>query len=220
MRVILLTAVAVLSVGLGAQNIKSDHYLDVPGHTYTPIPSVSFSPVRNGRSVTPHAMLPATLRLTLLSVDRTDFVYGDYFTFEVLIENTATKVVILPWSPNAGEFMQPVRRIPDGFLNGMVSVHVESATGEPVLLSLLDSQPLYGSNEVPGSLLRLEPGRTARVRAPTQWSAPMPQGREAILRQLAGTVRLRARFSLDIDNFPLAQSTNTIEVRVVSRELR
>jgi len=165
-------------------------------------------------------MLPATLRLKLLSVDRTDYIYGDYFVFEVLIENTGNKVVTLPWSPNTGEFMQPVPRIPDGFLSGRVSVHVESATGEPALLSLLDSQSLYGSNEVPRSLLRLEPGRTARIRAATQWSAPMPQGREAILRQPAGAVRLRARFALDIDNFPLARSTNTIEVRVMSRELR
>ena len=125
-----------------------------------------------------------------------------------------------PWSPNAGEFWQPTPRIPDGFLSGLVSLHAESVDGQAVLLLLLEAQPLYGSNEVPRSLLRLMPGRAARIRVPTQLSAAMPEGRARIFQQPEGAIRVRAVFSMRIDNFPLTRSTNTIPIRVFPRQLQ
>ena len=166
---------------------------------------------------TTHSTFPTTVSLRLLSVDRTDFVYGDYFTYEVLIENTGKQPLTIPWSPNTGEFYQPVPRTPDGFLAGAVSLTVESAEAEPTTLTRFDSSALYGSKEVPRSLLTLEPGRTARIRAPTQFSAAMDQGRTAIFQQPDGEVRLRATFSIYNINFPLTRSTNAIPVRVTRR---
>ncbi|HET9194997.1 MAG TPA: hypothetical protein VFO21_19080 [Vicinamibacterales bacterium] len=73
---------------------------------------------------------------------------------------------------------------------------------------------------MPRSLLRLAPGRAARIRVPSQLSATMDETREAILQQPHGLVQLRAALSIRIDNLPLALSTNTIPVRVRPRLLR
>jgi hypothetical protein len=45
MRGFIVAAVSILAVAnVAAQGVKADHYLDIPGHTYTPIPGSSFSP--------------------------------------------------------------------------------------------------------------------------------------------------------------------------------
>ena len=208
------------AIGLFAQGREADHYLDIPGQGRTPIPSGSFFPGPNSIGGSSHPSVSNPLRLTLRSIDGADFAYGDYFNFEVLIENTGKQPIRIPWSPNAGAFAQPVRRTPSEFLNGGLSLQVESADGKQALLAFLDSQALYGSAEVPGSLLMLAPGRIAHVRVPAQWSATVDAGRDAILRQPGGAVQVRAVFSIFVDSFPSARSTNTIPVRVVRRELR
>jgi len=229
MKVIIVVGALVLSVGdLTAQGTRADYYLDVPGQTQTSTPEGWFSPAPTGFASTTHQKYLTSLKLTLLSVDVLDFVYGDYFVYEVLIENTGNSSVALPWSPNTGAFAQTIQRTPAGYRFGSVSVHVESAGDEKTHLALLDAQPLYGSEEVPGSLLVLAPGRTARIRAPSQWSATMPEGRAAILRQPEGAVRLRAVYSMSrvtetgvgvSDEIPYTRSTNTIAARVTPRRL-
>jgi len=230
MRVILLPAVVILlSAAPGAQNVKSDHYLDIPGHTYTSTPASSFHPLLTGVSALTHQKYLTSLKLALLSVQFSDFVLGDHFVYEVLIENTGKASVTLPWSPNKGAFGQRVPRIPAGYRLALISLHVESAGEQPAVLALLDAQTVYGSEEVPRSLLVLAPGQIARIRAPAQFSASMPEGRVAILRQPDGVVRLRAHYSMDrvtergigvSDEVPSTLSTNTITVRVMPRELR
>lgn len=230
MRVILLLAVAVLlSVPLGAQNIKSDHYLDIPGHAYTSTPASFFHPRLTGVSALSHQKYLTSLKLTLLSIQLSDFALGDYFVYEVLIENTGKAPVTLPWSPNVGAFAQPVPRTPAGYRVGLVWLQVESAGEQPALLALLDPQPLYGAEEVLRSLQVLAPGQTAHIRAPSQFSASMPEGRAAILRQPDGAVRLRAVYSMNrvtetgiglADEVPLTRSTNAVTVHVMPRELR
>jgi hypothetical protein len=160
------------------------------------------------------------LRLTLLSVDRTDFVYGEEFIYEVLIENIGRETIVLPWSPDLGAFVQPAPRLPAGYLRGSVYLRVESASGQPEVLALLESQSLYGSDEVPRSRLNLAPGRTALLRVPARWSATMPEGRAGILKQPDGAVQVRAVFSVYVHNFPLVRSTNALPLRVLPRQLR
>ncbi|MGH9241071.1 MAG: hypothetical protein ACRD3G_23760 [Vicinamibacterales bacterium] len=228
----LAAAIVLAAANLVAQNLKGDFYLDIPGHTYSPVtPAAPYVPHFNGIGATSHPKYVTSLKLTLLSVDVSDFVYGDYFTYEVLVENTGSAPVILPWSPNKGAFARPVQYIPAGFRTGSLHLQVESA-GSADWLAMLDGQSLLGSNEVPGSLLELAPGRTARVRVPAQWSATMPEGRAAVLRQPDGEVRVRAVFSVTpaagdgsraigtADYVPLTRSSNTIKVRVMPRELR
>jgi hypothetical protein len=65
----------------------------------------------------------------------------------------------------------------------------------------------------------LAPGRTAHIRVPIQLSATMNETRDAILQQ-PDLVRLRAVFSIHIDNFPLTRSTNTVPIRVRRRQLQ
>ena len=206
------------AVLLKAQSIRFDHYLDIPGQARSSIPAGSFFP-RHALVSLGHSP-PSPLSLTLVSVDIADLAYGDYFTFEVLIENTSREPVILPWSPDAGAFAQPVRRMPEGFLSGFVSLRIESEDDQQSTLALLDGQPLYGSSEVLRSLLTLAPGRTALLRVPAQMSATMQVGRANILEQPDGVVRLRAGFSLSSSTGPPIGSTNTLPIRVRPRELR
>lgn len=213
MRVICVAAVVGLSVAsLSAQGVKADYYLDIPGHTQTGTSGEgSFFPAQNSRGMTSHPP-PNPLRLTLLSIDRNDFLFGERFTYDVLIENTGKETVVVPWSPDRGAFVQPAPRIPDGFRSGSVFLVVESVDGKD--LGLLDGQSLYGSNEVPRSLLSLAPGRTARMRVPGWWSAGTDEARAAMLRQANGVVHLRALFAIYINDFPSKRSTNTVAVRV------
>jgi hypothetical protein len=98
---------------------------------------------------------------------------------------------------------------------------VESRDGTTSYLTHLDPQALYGSPEVPGSLLVLAPGKTALIRVPAQWSANTTSGREAVLAQPGGMVRLRATFSISTNDLPpLIRSENAISVTVVPRQLR
>lgn len=233
MKTIVCAAAIVLAAGsLAAQNLKGDYYLDIPGHTYSPVtPAAPYVPHFTGLVARSHQTYVTSLKLTLVSVDISNIVFGDYFIYEVLIENTGKAPVTLPWSPNHGAFAQPVRRTPPGFRSGLLYLDVESSDEASSRLAMLDAQSLLGSQEVPGSLRELAPGRTARIRAPAQWSATMPEGRDAVLRQPDGIVRVRAVFLMDravgedpsiigvADEVPLTRSTNTITVRATPRRL-
>lgn len=155
-----------------------------------------------------------------MSADRTDFVYGEEFVYEVLVENTGREPIVLPWSPDRGAFVQPAPRIPAGYISGGVYLQVESASGQSAVLALLESQALYGSDEVPRSRLTLAPGRTALLRVPAQWSATMAEGRAGILARPDGAVQVRAVFSISVDNLRSTRSTNTLPMRVMPRQLR
>ena len=208
------------AAGPHAQSVKADHYLDIPGHTHTGTSGAgAFFPTRHSVSSSSHPP-PSPLKVTLVSVDRTDFVYGEEFVYEVLIENISKELVTLPWSPDQGAFVQPAPRIPSGYISGSVYLLVESASGQPAVLALLDSQSLYGSDEVSRSRLALAPGRTALLRVPAQWSATMDEGRTRILQQPDGAVQVRAVFSVHADRAQLTRSTNTLPMRVVARQLR
>ena len=156
-----------LSIGLlclatiaipAAQRPTADNYLDVAGHTYTgPTGTGAFMPGRKSSSWTSGVRVDNNLRLTLMPLERTDFVLGESFTYEVFMENIGKTPVTLPWSPDRGAFVQPAPRTPDGFISGSVYLQVESADGQQSTLSLLEVQPLYGSNEVPRSRLVSHP---------------------------------------------------------------
>jgi len=208
-----------LAVRLPAQSVKADHYLDIPGQGRSGIPGGSFFPGRNSLSSTSHPP-PSPLKITFVSVDVTDLEYGDYFNFEVLIENISKEPVVLPWSPDAGAFAQPVPRTPAGFLSALVLLQVESESDPQSMLALFDAQALYGSSEVPRSLLTLAPGRAALLRVPAQVSATTDFGRSNILQQPGGVVRLRAGFAFLLDNVRSVRSASTLPIRVRPRELR
>src|SRR5688500_1773945 len=99
-----------LGTSLVAQIRKSDFYLDVPGQTRSDRPPGSSFPRRNSVSGMTHATIPCALKLSLVSIERTDSAYGDFFTYEVMIESPGKEAVSLPWSPNAGAFAQPAPR--------------------------------------------------------------------------------------------------------------
>src|SRR5687768_4649911 len=198
MRVITVVAVALAAASPTGQRFEPDHYLDIPGHSRTSLEG-AYLPVPSSVSGTSHSRITNPLRLTLISVELNDMVYGEYFTFDVLVENTGKEPVTIPWSPDAGAFAQPVRRVPSGFLSGSVYLYAESVGEQRRVLSLLDGHPLYGSHEVPRSLLLLAPGRTARIRVPSQLSATMNETRDAILQQPDGVVQLRAVLSIRIN---------------------
>ena len=221
-RLILATALVSMGTGLSAQRPQADHHLDIPGENRSSAsPAAPFVPTgpstMTGQS---HREFATVLKLTLVSVDVSEFAWGDHFVYEVLIENTGKLPVTLPWSPDMGAFAQPVKRTPPGFRSGTLRLQVEPANAPGSVLAFLDHQALYGSLEVPRSLLVLPPGKTALVRVPAQWSATMQEGRAAVLGQPDGAVRIRAILTIYDDDVPLTRSTNTLPIRVQPRPLR
>src|SRR5687767_3789706 len=95
------TTILAMATTLSAQNRKPDHYLDVLGISRSATSlAAPYVPWDNMIVSVSHPVFDTTIKLTLVSVDVPVFAWGDYFVYEVLIENTGKKPVTLPWSPD------------------------------------------------------------------------------------------------------------------------
>src|SRR4051812_35674116 len=199
--VVALTAAA--AVGLFSQSVTTEHVLDIAAFRLTPettaapnagIPPSDFS----GRS---HAPTSRPLSLTLAALHRSVYVSGETMEYEVLLENVSRGPVTLPWSPDRVRFTNVERQI-----TSVLELEVRDAVGTRVLAHL-QPQVLYGAREIPGSLLVLPPGHTARIKVPSVWIAPEQQTR-AMLLEPSGALRV---FAVYIANSELQTSGNYVE---------
>ena len=102
-------AVLAMAASLSAQNRKPDHYLDILGVSRPSTwPAAPHVPGDGSRSSMSHQVFATTLKVTLVTVDVSNFTWGDYFVYEVLIENSGKQPVTLPWSPDRGAFRHAV----------------------------------------------------------------------------------------------------------------
>jgi hypothetical protein len=108
MRTLIIFGTLLVTVSnLCAQSVKADHYLDIPGQGRTSTSGAGAFFPGNSLAAGSRRVSPSTLKLTLVSIERNDLIYGDYFVYEVLIENTGKEAVTLPWSGDRGTFVQP-----------------------------------------------------------------------------------------------------------------
>ncbi len=146
------------------------------------------------------------LDVRLASVDRQDYALGDRLIYEVIVTNVGTTALDVPWSADpalAPQRMEDRQRRVASF--GLFIDH----GGARLLLQAANGA--YGSDDVSGSMKRLNPGESVRVRAAGEFRVLTPGPR------IPATVRLRAQVNMHdglIETHPTLISTNAIEVHV------
>ena len=146
------------------------------------------------------------INVRLASIERQEFNWDDSFAYEVTVENTGKEPITLPWSPDAGAFSSQDRLHAMSFALEVASA-VEKGT-----LGHLDAYALWGSDEVPSSLVSLKPGQRASIRLPGRWIGSNELSR-LVLRQEGGVVRVSATVHV-FEEFLFGRSENDVAVRV------
>jgi hypothetical protein len=159
--------------------------------------------------VTPHAMPPPKLQVTLLALSQPNVAPGDMVVFDVEITNVGDKPVLLPWSEYT-DFLDVDTGVD---LVGTVSLVVHKP-GEPAPLARVPGATLIARPASPQHRLSLAPAKRARVRAKATF-APGSKEWEA-LQAHAGRVEWRAVFWLSQPMLRLP-SFNAVEGQVAPR---
>jgi len=193
-----------------------EHVLDILTYRLTPeAPSSATSGVAGGIATgTSGPVPPSPFAITLVDLDRRVFSPGESLVYEVVLENISSKAVVLPWSPDRVRFAE----IKDA-VRGSLHLEARDATGRTLLAHLL-SQCLYGSPDVPDSLLTLAPRERARFRVPSMWWVSERE-LDSMLRQPNGLLTLTVVYLADLNTTTprLHESSNRIDVTLQPRRL-
>jgi hypothetical protein len=175
-----------------------------------------------------HAQIQRQVRVTVLSLDKTVYRPDDDLTFEVTVQNTGRRPVLVPWTPHAND-VEPVND------RERYSCRVSSIIltfQNPERRTILVGSSLYGSRAVPGTLRSLAPGESFRVRARVQFH-PLAPGwtKEELAEEGPFLAKVQADFTEDIRTFTPANggtmtdsctgirsiAANTVEINVEPR---
>lgn len=162
-----------LSSGAAAQRATHGggptHLIDLVASTPQPsdlggVPESERLRVPFGRSGRPDHDRPlvAPFAMRLLGLDRTSYLVGDTFIYELLVSNTGATAVMFPNSPDSSRFRQD--------MTGAVAASVfltfdDSSLGSQVI----GSQTLFGAPAVSQSIVVIAPGETLQLRAKGSW---------------------------------------------------
>jgi hypothetical protein len=109
-----------------------------------------------------HEPPPTTsLDITLLSLDKSRYLMGDDVEFVVKVTNAGNQPVLLPWDPHGADFEE--KAAGDDYRYVSISMLLELSDGREK--ELMTGWSLFGSPDVAGSLLELQPGNWVQVRA-------------------------------------------------------
>lgn len=106
-----------------------------------------------------HAYYPEAV-VSLLSLDSTQYEFGQSVAFEVKIQNVGKETIILPWAVNLADFEPENKLETYTYLRGTVSLHFAT---EKRKLAIYSS--FYGSPVHAGTLKELRPGEWVTMRA-------------------------------------------------------
>ena len=156
---------------------------------------------------------PFPITIELLSVDKNDYSVGDAIIYEVSLQNTSTRDVVIPWTPDS-EWEPAAEKLlgePQGYREALVDLDYLNPRGEHHAFAF---RTIEGADSVPKSVLLLRPGQRARIKGSGTFrvdSAPQ------LMTPVPGPAKLRAQF-LYVWNGPPGislDSKNTITVQVV-----
>jgi hypothetical protein len=197
------------------QTLPVDHVLDVVSYRFSeaveepPVGIRSHASSSSEGNVSP---LNKTIRLTLFSLERDEFRWGDSCIYEVLIENIGREPIVIPWSPDRNLFPISARDAMSWYLDGAVGLEVLGRRGSRPL-ARLKLQPLFGSDTVGGSLQTVAAGQRAMIRIPGQWRASEAEIAEVARHQPDGLVSVAATLDL-FDQVVHVRSINAIDITV------
>jgi len=109
-----------------------------------------------------HAYYPEAV-VSLLSLDRTQYRFGQSVFFEVKIRNVGKEPIILPWASNLADFEPQNLSATYTYRQGTVSLYFTAGKQELAVYS-----SFYGSPAHAGTLKELRQGEWVKVRARTR----------------------------------------------------
>lgn len=144
-------------------------------------------PVFGGKPV-PRTIEP--VKLTLLSLDKPGYTFGDEIIFEVELENITNDVLILPWSDDYEKASSLWKLHPGSRRDALLSLVYEDGLGATQFACGVG---IYGSESAPETVKMLSPKKTVRIRA----SGPMGYSDENTIQRLI--LKLPKKFDLRAD---------------------
>lgn len=162
--------------------VASAFVVQVPTLDLTVPPSGSFEIRRSSDRI---AQLP--LVVTLNAIQDQPYTIDDDFSYEIQVANSTQAPIAMAWSDS------PVGARPTPAL-ARVDV-ILSRLGAPD--RFLVGAFAFGDPTIPSSMLSLQPGGIARIRAAGRWQIPLVTDLAAELLPTAGRYQLRARLTLD-----------------------
>ena len=141
MKVPLTVLILAAAVTASGQPGRAEHMLDLLTYPLTPDTSTKGAGLAAGHAGGVAGQQPEpTFRLSLLSLDREDYVTGDPLIYEVGLENISKHPVDLPWSPDRVLFQTPEPFLP--VPSAILFLEVRDRAGLKKL-AMLDGQALY-----------------------------------------------------------------------------
>jgi hypothetical protein len=158
---------------------------------------------------------PTPFRVMLADTDRLAYEVGDAMSFNIIVENISTAPLVLGISRDpdvAPKTMRPCRVVPPGvhFNVALVAVQKTGATGGLIATA----SGYYGSPNVPGTSMELQPGERVRVQLPAEIR---PVGMEPILTTDPQPVRIKAFVMIKGKLMQGAYSDTTVEIELSQR---
>jgi hypothetical protein len=156
---------------------------------------------------------PTPFRVTLADTDRLAYEVGDEMSFNVIIENISTAPLVLGISRDpdvAPKTMRPCRVVPPGvhFNVALVAVRKTGRTGA----FIASGSGYYGSPNVAGTSMVLQPRERVRVQLPAQ-IRPGP-GMEPLLTSDRQSVHIKAFVMMDGESMRAAYSDNELVIEL------
>jgi hypothetical protein len=155
---------------------------------------------------------PHRLKVTLADTDRRAYAVGDGMSFNVILENNRSSPIVLGISRDpevAPKTTQPCRVVPPGVRFGVALVAMTTKGTGAIIAS---GFAFYGSLDVPGTTVVLQPGERARVQVPAQ------VGTGGVRTTESRSVRIKALVMIEREELQLGElSENTLQIELTPR---
>jgi hypothetical protein len=174
-----------------------------------------------GGAVVGHIRKPRSnpFKLTLLNLHKQSYQTGEEVVYDILLENMTNDSIVIPWSPDQNKVKPDENKTPPGYVEAFLSlITTDEVSGD----QFIAGQGLYGSELAPGSLKKLGPKQSVRIRAPGQLSFFNADVARRVLATLPRKIEMRARYSLQErgfdSQFEPSTSINTVVIEVKKRQ--
>jgi hypothetical protein len=159
---------------------------------------------------------PTPFKVTLADTDRLAYDVGDTMSFNVIVENISSAPLVLGISRDphvAPKTMQPCRVVSPGVHFDVALMAVQKTGGSGAFIAIASGY--YGSPDVPGTTLELQPGERVRVQLPAE-IRPGP-GMEPVLTTDPQPVRIKAFVTIEGESPLSAYSDNVLTIELSQR---
>lgn len=161
-----------------------------------------------------HAPMTKPLNVTLAGTDRLAYTVGDSMSFSVVLENTGPVPLVLGISRDpevAPKTMRPCQVVPPGVHFRVALVAMSKKAPGTIITSGVG---FYGSLDVPGTTVVLEPGERARVQLPSEIRQGLDM--DPALTLNPQPVRIKAFVMIERNAMMTEYSENTLEIYLTS----